>query len=62
MNRTHYYRIDMASKGAAGMIFDHKAWLSEFRSSKNLRELRSEIMQQTLKASENFKYTLEDGF
>lgn len=51
----------MASKRAGGVIFDHKAWLSEFRSSKNFRELRLEIMQQTLKACESFKYTLEDG-
>ena len=45
------------------LIFNPKAWLSEFRSSKNdtKRRLRVEIMQQTLEACENFKYTLKDG-
>ena len=45
------------------LIFKPKAWLSEFRSSKNdsKRGLRVEIMQQTLEACKNFKYTLEDG-
>lgn len=45
------------------LIFNHKAWLSEFRSSKSdsKRQLRMEIMQQTLEACKNFKYTLEDG-
>ena len=45
------------------MIFNPKAWLSEFRSSKNdsKRRLRVEIIQQTLEACKNFKYTLEDG-
>lgn len=51
----------MASKRAGRVIFDHKAWLSEFQSSKNCRELRSEIMLQTLEACKNFKYSLEDG-
>lgn len=45
------------------LIFNPKAWLSEFRSSKNdsKRRLRVEIIQQTLEACKNFKYTLEDG-
>ena len=42
-------------------IFDHKKWLAEFRSSINFRQLRVDIMQQTLEACKNFKYTLEDG-
>lgn len=42
-------------------IFDHKKWLAEFRSSKNFKQLRVDIMQQTLEACKNFKYTLEDG-
>ena len=45
------------------LIFNPKAWLSEFRSSKSdsKRRLRVEIMQQTLEACKNFKYTLKDG-
>ena len=45
------------------LIFNPKVWLSEFRSSKNdsKRRLRVEIMQQTLEACKNFKYTLKDG-
>ena len=50
-----------SSKRPDQMIFDHKAWLSEFRSSKNFKGLRMEIIQQTLEACKNFKYTLEDG-
>ena len=50
--------ITMAS---ARFTFNHKAWLSEFRSPKNFKRLREEIMQQTLEACKNFKYTLENG-
>lgn len=42
-------------------IFDHKRWLAEFNSSKNFKLLRIEIIEQTLEACKNFKYTLEDG-
>lgn len=44
-------------------VFYHKKWLKNFKSSRkfNFRELRTEIMQQTLEACGNFKYALEDG-
>lgn len=42
-------------------IFDHNTWLAEFRSSKNFKQQRMEIMQQTLEACKNFKYSLVDG-
>ena len=42
-------------------IFDHNRWLAEFRSSKNFKQQRMEIMQQTLEACKNFKYSLVDG-
>ena len=42
-------------------IFDPNRWLAEFRSSKNFKQQRMEIMQQTLEACKNFKYSLVDG-
>ena len=58
-------RIAMASatgSSSSGQpIFDHKRWLAEFKSSKNFKQLRIEIIEQTLEACKNFKYTLEDG-
>lgn len=60
-----YYRIVMASARSNTSLgqtsFDHKRWLAEFKSSKNFRQLRIEVMQQTLEACKNFKYSLEDG-
>ena len=60
-----YSRIAMASatgSSSSGQpIFDHKRWLAEFKSSKNFKQLRVEIIEQTLEACKNFKYTLEDG-
>lgn len=46
---------------SARYTFNHKTWLLEFRSPKNFKRLREEIMQQTLEACKNFKYTLENG-
>ncbi|XP_068731511.1 uncharacterized protein [Montipora capricornis] len=42
-------------------VFDHKKWLKEFNSSRNRKQLRMEIMHQTLEVCKNFKYALEDG-
>lgn len=49
------------SEQSTQFIFNHKAWLSEFKTPKNAKRLRVEIMEQTLEACKNFKYTLEDG-
>ena len=54
-------REGTSSEQASQSIFDHKKWLAEFRSSKHFKQLRVEIMQQTLEACRSFKYTLEDG-
>lgn len=58
----------MASSGGSTSLgdpsqstFNHRKWLTEFNSSKNFRQLRTDIIQQTLQACKNFKYTLEDG-
>lgn len=58
----------MASPGGSTSLgdpsqstFNHRKWLTEFNSSKNFRQLRTDIIQQTLEACKNFKYTLEDG-
>lgn len=50
-----------SSEQSTQFIFNHKTWLSEFNTPKNVKRLRVEIMGQALEACKNFKYTLEDG-